>query len=93
LAAAKALSDDQLRREFQIGQGSIWKSLLHLYAAESVWLEQSYGCDGHSEILSMKFRQVGLHDVTEPDLRGSGSTRRILALRPRSAIAKLPLHW
>jgi uncharacterized damage-inducible protein DinB len=36
LAAATALSDDQLRQEFQIGQGSIWKSLLHLYAAEFV---------------------------------------------------------
>ena len=43
LAAASALSDDQHRREFQIGQGSIWKSLLHLYAAEFVWLEALLG--------------------------------------------------
>ena len=45
LAAASALSDEQLRREFQIGQGSIWKSLLHLYAAEFVWLETLSGND------------------------------------------------
>lgn len=45
LAAAKALNDEQLRREFQIGQGSIWKSLLHLYAAEFVWLEALLGND------------------------------------------------
>jgi uncharacterized damage-inducible protein DinB len=45
LAAATALSDDQLRQEFQIGQGSIWKSLLHLYAAEFVWLETMLGND------------------------------------------------
>lgn len=45
LAAASALSDEQLRREFQIGQGSIWKSLMHLYAAEFVWLEALLGND------------------------------------------------
>ncbi len=45
LVAATALAEDQLRREFQIGQGSIWKSLLHLYAAEFVWLEALLGND------------------------------------------------
>lgn len=45
MAAAAALTDDQLRREFPIGQGSIWKSLLHLYAAEYVWLETLLGND------------------------------------------------
>ncbi len=34
-----------LRTPFQIGQGSIWKSLLHLYAAEFVWLEALLGND------------------------------------------------
>jgi uncharacterized damage-inducible protein DinB len=43
LTAAATLSDEQLRSEFQIGQGSIWKSLLHLYAAEYVWLEALLG--------------------------------------------------
>ncbi|QDU29555.1 DinB superfamily protein [Anatilimnocola aggregata] len=43
LAAASPLTDEQLRHEFQIGQGSIWKSLLHLYAAEFVWLEALVG--------------------------------------------------
>ena len=37
------LSDEQLRSAFQIGQGSVWKSLLHLYAAEYVWLEALLG--------------------------------------------------
>lgn len=45
LVAASALSDEQVRREFQIGQGSIWKSLLHMYAAEFVWLEALLGND------------------------------------------------
>ena len=31
------------RTPFQIGQGSIWKSLVHLYAAEYVWLEALMG--------------------------------------------------
>jgi uncharacterized damage-inducible protein DinB len=43
LTAAANLTDEQFRSEFQIGQGSIWKSLLHLYAAEYVWLETLLG--------------------------------------------------
>jgi uncharacterized damage-inducible protein DinB len=43
LAAAGDLSDGQLRSPFAIGQGSIWKSLVHLYAAEYVWLEALLG--------------------------------------------------
>jgi uncharacterized damage-inducible protein DinB len=43
LAAAATLNDEQLRSPFQIGQGSVWKSLLHLYAAEYVWLEALLG--------------------------------------------------
>lgn len=43
LAAAATLSDEQLRSAFQIGQGSIWKSLVHLCAAENVWLEALLG--------------------------------------------------
>src|SRR6516162_8708908 len=43
LTAATTLSHEQLRSEFPIGQGSIWKSLLHLYAAEYVWLEALLG--------------------------------------------------
>jgi len=39
LNAAAQLSDEQLRSQYQIGQRSIWKSLVHLYAAEYVWLE------------------------------------------------------
>ena len=45
LAAAGQLSAEQLRAPFQIGQGSVWKSLLHLYAAEFNWLEALLGND------------------------------------------------
>lgn len=45
LAAATALTIKQLRQSFHIGQGSIWKSLIHLYAAEFVWLEALLGND------------------------------------------------
>jgi uncharacterized damage-inducible protein DinB len=45
LAAASGLGDEQLRQTFPIGQGSIWKSLVHLYAAEFVWLEALLGND------------------------------------------------
>jgi uncharacterized damage-inducible protein DinB len=43
VTAAATLSDEQLRSSFPIGQGSVWKSLLHLYAAEYVWLEALHG--------------------------------------------------
>ncbi len=43
LEAATLLSDEQLSTQFPIGQGSIWKSLVHLYAAEYVWLEALLG--------------------------------------------------
>lgn len=43
--AASSLSDEQLHRSFSIGQGSIWKSLVHLYAAEYVWLSALRGDD------------------------------------------------
>src|SRR5436305_14887351 len=41
LAAANPLSDEQLHRSFPMGQGSIWKSLVHLYAAEFVCRNES----------------------------------------------------
>ncbi|WP_417384237.1 DinB family protein [Gimesia sp.] len=43
LDAAEALSETQLHQSFSIGQGSIWRSLVHLYAAEYVWLEALQG--------------------------------------------------
>ena len=41
--AAEALPVEDLQKQFPIGQGSIWKSLLHLHAAEFVWLESLLG--------------------------------------------------
>src|SRR5690606_8787228 len=43
LNAVRPLSDEQLRRPLAIGQGSVWKTLLHLMAAEYVWLEALLG--------------------------------------------------
>lgn len=43
LAAAESLSSEQLHQVFEIGQGSVWKTLTHLYAAEYVWLEALQG--------------------------------------------------
>ncbi len=43
LEAATSLNGEQLQSQFAIGQGSIWKSLVHLYAAEYVWLAALLG--------------------------------------------------
>jgi uncharacterized damage-inducible protein DinB len=45
LTSAAHLNEAQLHSPFVIGQGSIWKSLLHLHAAEFVWLEALLGND------------------------------------------------
>ena len=39
LAASSDLTDVQRRTSFEIGQGSIWQTLLHLMGAEYIWLE------------------------------------------------------
>lgn len=38
LEAAEKLSPEQLRRQFSIGQGTLWRTLVHMYSAEYVWL-------------------------------------------------------
>ncbi len=43
LDSAATLPEESLRRPFAIGQGSVWKSLTHLFAAEYVWLEALLG--------------------------------------------------
>ena len=40
---ARLLTAAQLLQPFPIGQGSVWKSLTHLYAAEYVWMEALHG--------------------------------------------------
>ena len=39
LEAADGLDDEALRRPLAIGQGSVWRSLVHMHAAEYTWLE------------------------------------------------------
>jgi uncharacterized damage-inducible protein DinB len=45
LGAAKGLSDAQLDRPFEVGEGSLRATLRHLYGAERVWLERWRGTD------------------------------------------------
>lgn len=41
--AVGGLSEEQLQQALPIGQGSVWRTLTHLYAAEYVWLEAMLG--------------------------------------------------
>lgn len=45
LRTTAELPEQKLHAQFPIGQGSIWKSLLHLYAAEYGWLAAMEGDD------------------------------------------------
>ena len=43
LEAVRPLTVEQLHQRFAIGQGSVWKTLTHLHAAEYIWLEALLG--------------------------------------------------
>lgn len=43
--ACGQLSADQLNQPHEIGQGTLWRTLCHLYAAEYVWLAALEGTD------------------------------------------------
>src|SRR5262245_52075923 len=43
LEAVRPLTHDRLRHPLAIGQGSVWKTLTHLLAAEYVWLKALLG--------------------------------------------------
>src|SRR5262245_25116381 len=49
LDAAAGLNSEQLHRSFEMGQGSLWRTLTHLYAAEYVWLA---ALQGHDNVLN-----------------------------------------
>jgi len=41
--ACRDLSDEQFHRRFDIGRGSLWDTLVHIFAAENVWLNTLRG--------------------------------------------------
>ncbi len=43
LESVRPLTEQQLRQPLSIGQGTVWKTLTHLMAAEYVWLEALLG--------------------------------------------------
>ena len=43
--SVQPITDAELQQPFPIGQGSIWKTLTHLLAAEYIWLEALLGDD------------------------------------------------
>ena len=52
LSQATGLNDDQTDRPFEMGEGSIRKTLNHLFAAECVWLDRWEGArPGFSRVL------------------------------------------
>jgi uncharacterized damage-inducible protein DinB len=84
LDAVSGVSEDDLRHPFDIGQGSLWRTLLHLYGAEYVWLETLLGDD-----------RAVLPGDRAGDLPGSqkgeGGVRSLAELR--SAWERLEARW
>jgi uncharacterized damage-inducible protein DinB len=84
LAAAETLSDDALRAPLAIGQGSVWKSLLHLLAAEFVWLEALRG--NEQGVIT-----GDLADKLPGNQQGAGGIRSLAELDSRWR--ELEGHW
>jgi len=77
LAAARDLSDEALHHPLAIGQGSVWKSLAHMYAAEFVWLA---AIDGNEQAAAPGDRPDGLPG----NQRGE---------TPIASLDELATHW
>ena len=46
-AVALTLAPEQLHQKFEMGRGSVWSTLVHMYSAEFVWLEALNGNANH----------------------------------------------
>ena len=69
---AADLSDEQLDRAFEMGEGSLRKTLAHIYGAERAWYER---CQGpHADKLPHSSETHKLNDIQE-------ATRRISQMR------------
>src|SRR5690606_40387715 len=59
LDAVRPLTDDQLHQPLAIGQGSVWRTLTHLMAAEYVWLEALLGNESPSRSEERRVGRAG----------------------------------
>jgi uncharacterized damage-inducible protein DinB len=84
LDSAAILSDEALRQPLPIGQGSVWRSLMHLYAAEYVWLQALLG---HEAALL----PGDLADKLPGNQQGGGGIQSLVELRERWS--ELETHW
>ena len=84
LDAAEPLTEEQLRLPLPIGQGSLWRSLVHLFAAEYVWLE---ALEGNEQPVAPGDSPAGLPG----NQAGAGPLQTLAELR--SVWAELNLRW
>jgi len=84
LTATGAVPADGLRKEFSIGQGTLWRSLGHMYAAEWVWLAT---LEGNENPVLPGDRPDGLPGNQE----GEGGVLSLAELR--DAWAQLDARW
>lgn len=68
LGAARALTDEQLRRAMPIGQGSVWATLTHLMGGDFQWLEALLGNEA-------PLMPGDLPDALPGNQRGQGAAR------------------
>ncbi len=84
LTAAGGVPTDDLRKKFSIGQGTLWRSLVHMYAAEWAWLA---ALEGNEDPVLPGDRPDGLPGNQE----GEGGISSIEELR--AAWAEVDVRW
>ncbi len=58
LEAVKALTPEQQKQEFAIGMGSLWNTVVHLYAADYVWIETLTGNPHATSPFDIRFERL-----------------------------------
>jgi uncharacterized damage-inducible protein DinB len=84
LAAAEALPAADLQKQLPIGQGTLWRSLMHLYAAEWAWLAALGGDE--NPVLS-----GDRPDMLPGNQQGEGGVQSLAELR--AAWAAVDARW
>jgi uncharacterized damage-inducible protein DinB len=84
LAAVESVPTDDLRKNLAIGQGTLWRSLVHMYAAEWAWLA---ALEGNEDPVLPGDRPDGLPGNQE----GEGGVSSLSELR--EAWAQIDARW
>src|SRR5438105_14510383 len=93
LNAAEKLSDEHLRRDFQISHRSIFGTLLHMAGAEWIWLERWHGNSPAGKEAWSLWTTESCADLTALNERWQEAVDRRAVLMSQLDEARLAVGW